>query len=835
MKFKPGAIAAFIAALAIATIAQNQKLEAQADGAGRTWAVIVGISKYQKLPGGQQLQFADRDAIAFADAIKKIGVRPENIRLLVGADATASAIKGALGNWLARSVAESDTVLFFFSGHGYYEQEFGESYLFGCDADAKDPFNTALSVSEIQQAISRRIRARHVLVVTDAVRRDFFDPDTNGTATATEFINSLNQLATRAGVSVIAASGPGEFSREGQRWSGQGVFTKHFIDALSGNAERNTDGAITADKLFDQVAVRVANDTSNKQRPWRSNTALAQIVLSAGEPRSSAPAIAATTEPIAKPVITAPSAAPPDQLPVAAPTTTTRPAPAVARNEPVATQPVNDKSRPGEQPKTDAAGSSSSGGTATIKESPPRSSPTDKAVKKPAEQSAPKSPAPVATSTAQPVSSSSTTVIPSPKVEPSSDKVIARNQPPAPIPSSTLPASRPVAPSTANATAPRSSSSTNAATPVASSSTRVINSGTASSSASTPTGSPAAVKSRAPTPPVIATSEASGTAIQPPAVAAPRTGDIASLPTPPRPVVVLPGVASVGAAPDKIQPVSVASTISVTRPEVAPTPLILELEAAIAKKNLLEPKGASAWDLYQRFAADSGATSEAGRLKFALADALAASGREIVAGDVRTDTIIDKTDDFRRAGQMLARARSLKPENTELSALEKLCAAQALIALQFYDEAERALTPLQNTKLAAVDNAMGLVYQGKLDTWRAERAFKRALEVEPNWAAPHYNLALLYRGQQNDQALAEFERAAALDGKNADLLLALGDEYFARQQWPRAVETYRKAVALKPADDTLHTKLGHALYSLGQQDEANREYQKARDLRSKRP
>lgn len=320
-----------------------------------------------------------------------------------------------------------------------------------------------------------------------------------------------------------------------------------------------------------------------------------------------------------------------------------------------------------------------------------------------------------------------------------------------------------------------------------------------------------------------------------PAVRSPRAVDIANLPTPPRPAVVLPNVAPVGAAPEKAQPGSVALAIPVNRPEAAPPPLILELESAIAKKNLLEPKGASAWDLYQRLAAESITPSEAVRLKFALADALAAAGREIVAGDVRADTITDKTDDFRRAGQMLARARALKPENTEISALEKLCAAQALIALQFYDEAERALTPLQNTRLAAVDNAMGLVYQGKLDTWRAERAFKRAAEVEPNWAAPHFNLALLYRNQQNELALAEFERAAALDGKNADLLLALGDEYFTRQQWPRAADAYRQAVALKPADDTLHTKLGHALYSLGQPDEANREYQKARELRNKRP
>jgi len=63
----------------------------------------------------------------------------------------------------------------------------------------------------------------------------------------------------------------------------------------------------------------------------------------------------------------------------------------------------------------------------------------------------------------------------------------------------------------------------------------------------------------------------------------------------------------------------------------------------------------------------------------------------------------------------------------------------------------------------------------------------------------------------------------------------LGDEYFTRQQWKQAAEAFRKAVALKPADDNLHTKLGHALYSQGLQDEANREYEKARELRRKQP
>jgi tetratricopeptide (TPR) repeat protein len=234
-------------------------------------------------------------------------------------------------------------------------------------------------------------------------------------------------------------------------------------------------------------------------------------------------------------------------------------------------------------------------------------------------------------------------------------------------------------------------------------------------------------------------------------------------------------------------------------------------------------------------AADPVTVADANRMKPALAAALAAQGKLIVNGDVRGDNVSDKVDEFKRAGQMLARARTLAPESGDVNALEKLSAAEALIALQFYDEAERALGQLQTAKLAGVENALGLVYQGKLDTFRAERAFKRAIEIDSKWAAPHYNLALLYRSQQNQASLSEFEAAASIDPGNVNLLSALGEEYFTREQWKPAADAYRKAIALKPSDDNLHTKLGHALYSQGLQEEANREYQKAQELRGKRP
>jgi tetratricopeptide (TPR) repeat protein len=264
-----------------------------------------------------------------------------------------------------------------------------------------------------------------------------------------------------------------------------------------------------------------------------------------------------------------------------------------------------------------------------------------------------------------------------------------------------------------------------------------------------------------------------------------------------------------------------------------PSPLILQLEAAIAAGNLVEPKNASAWDMYQKLAADPSTASDAARLKPTLADALREAARGIVAGDVCSDTISDRVDEFRKAGQMLARARALKPE-ADTVPYEKLSAAEALIALQFYDEAERALTPLQTAQNAAVENAMGLVHQGRLDNYAAERAFKRAAALDSNWATPHYNLALLLRSQQTETALQEFERAASLDAKNATIIAALGDEYFARKNWAQAADQYRRAIKLRPDDDGLHTKLGHALFSQGNQEEANREYQKAAEIRNRR-
>jgi tetratricopeptide (TPR) repeat protein len=748
MSRKPGALLILLIALATAGAAQQPAQK-------KTWAVIVGVSKYQKLPGGQQLQFADRDAVAVAEALEKRGVSPLNVRLLIGAEATTAAIKSAIGNWLAKSASGPDTVIIFFSGHGFFERDFGESYLLGYDSDPKDAYGSALSVSEIGQALSHRVRSEHVLLIADALRRDFFDPESDP-GSAKSFERTIDQLtASRPGLSAMVASGPGEYSREGQRWGGHGAFARHFVDALIEGVDRNGDGTITAGEIFDSVTSRLAQDTSNKQHPWRSGSALAQISIAPIERPSAPSATGVRSEPLAKSTSASVTVRAKSEEPK-------------KPNEPAYKIGPNTASSKPAGARADAASSPNNR----------KVEPTTVAVEKIAERRVEPGAVGAGEKTIDPTSASAG-ARPSGAVPAAKPGVGSRNvsgsTAPAPPPPPTSPLKRPPG-------------------------TEAINSGLP------PSGDPGRTEV-----------------------------GIAKIPPAPKPVVNPPRAVMISSDHETVQPEAVLSTVPGTRVEAAPSPLVLQVEAAIASRNLIEPKNNCAWDFYQQLASDPGAAPDLARLKPRLAQALAAQGRSIVSGDVRSDNISERVDDFKRAGQLLSRARSLAPENSEAIALEKLSAAEALLSLQFFDEAGRALSQLQSAKLAAVENALGLVYQGTLDTWQAERGFKKAIELDSKWAAPHYNLALLYRGQKNQLSLAEFEAAAALDENNVTIAAALGEEYFARQQWKQAADAFRRTVALKPSDDTLHTKLGHALYSQGLQEEANREYQKARELRGRQP
>ena len=88
----------------------------------RSYALVIGISKYQNLTQGQQLQYAERDAEdIYSILISPEGgnFRAENVHTLIGPKATLANIRRELEEWLPAAAKEDDRVLVYFAGHGF--------------------------------------------------------------------------------------------------------------------------------------------------------------------------------------------------------------------------------------------------------------------------------------------------------------------------------------------------------------------------------------------------------------------------------------------------------------------------------------------------------------------------------------------------------------------------------------------------------------------------------------------------------------------------------------------------------------------------------------------
>jgi tetratricopeptide (TPR) repeat protein len=90
----------------------------------------------------------------------------------------------------------------------------------------------------------------------------------------------------------------------------------------------------------------------------------------------------------------------------------------------------------------------------------------------------------------------------------------------------------------------------------------------------------------------------------------------------------------------------------------------------------------------------------------------------------------------------------------------------------------------------------------------------------------------LMNEQKYAEAAQAFEQALPLaKEKNIPIVLGkLGETYQKSRQYPKAVESYTKAIEVHPGDATLHNNLGHVYAEMGKVPEAAAEFKKAAEL-----
>jgi len=106
-----------------------------------------------------------------------------------------------------------------------------------------------------------------------------------------------------------------------------------------------------------------------------------------------------------------------------------------------------------------------------------------------------------------------------------------------------------------------------------------------------------------------------------------------------------------------------------------------------------------------------------------------------------------------------------------------------------------------------------------------ESAFRRALELNPNYALAHHMYANLLLGEGRfDEAIAERKRALEIDPLSLRTNALLGGDYYWAGRYDAAIEQYRKTSELDP--DFFFIDLGSVYERKGMNDEAVVEYLK---------
>lgn len=229
----------------------------------RSYALVVGIGAYENLPENQQLRYTERDAQAmYSILISPEGgnFRAENVRRLIGENATLKNLKHHLEEWLPSVAKPEDRVLVYFAGHGFVVD--GTPYLAPHDFDVSDIENTAYPMSALGHTFGSKINARWKVLLTDSCHSGAITPETD--------IQTINRSLLDLNTSVfsLTASRDRERSYESEDWGGgHGIFTYYVVRGMEGHADENQDGIVTADELAEYVRVNVREATSGTQNP----------------------------------------------------------------------------------------------------------------------------------------------------------------------------------------------------------------------------------------------------------------------------------------------------------------------------------------------------------------------------------------------------------------------------------------------------------------------------------------------------------------------------------------------------------------------------------------
>ncbi len=225
-------------------------------------AIIIGIADYKNLP---RADFANDDARAFYDyAIRGLGVRAENIKLLVDAEAGQEEIYKAFKTWLPARVRATTDVYVYYSGHGITTNDGQSLYLLPQRTDRDLIEETAIAQNKINASI-QAAKPKSVTIFLDSCYSGAGRTGQTLLASARPISIKSTAQAFPAEFTVISASTAEQISSSSNELN-HGIFSYYVMRGMEGDADTNKDGKITVGEMHSYLMDNVTRQASLANR-----------------------------------------------------------------------------------------------------------------------------------------------------------------------------------------------------------------------------------------------------------------------------------------------------------------------------------------------------------------------------------------------------------------------------------------------------------------------------------------------------------------------------------------------------------------------------------------
>jgi len=230
---------------------------------GRREALVVAVHDYED-PGLSKLRAPSHDAETLAHVLGHPEIGGFQVRQL--RNEPAHVVNEALEEFFADRDRD-DLLLVYFSGHGLKDED-GTLYLAAVNTKVRRLAATGVSASFVNQQMTRS-RARRVVLILDCCYAGAFARGLTPRGVASDL--GIEQQLGGCGRAVITSSSAMEYSFEGSRLTGgeagagPSVFTGVLVQGLeSGAADRDGDGFVTLDEIYDYVYAGVRDITPHQ-------------------------------------------------------------------------------------------------------------------------------------------------------------------------------------------------------------------------------------------------------------------------------------------------------------------------------------------------------------------------------------------------------------------------------------------------------------------------------------------------------------------------------------------------------------------------------------------